>query len=178
MRELAVSTQTTPVELADLFNQLLPDDKVGGRPGADGAVVLYACSDGGSPLLHPGSRAAIAARVAIDVVLQHVAGMPGALTLVGKVREQLDSDAARVASLAPPLTQLARLYSTTASAMPDRAGRIRMLPAACADGNGDTDPDPDPGALALATSEQRQALESLIDRLMQLPCPSKPPGRD
>jgi hypothetical protein len=172
MRELAVSTQTTPVELADLFNQLLPDDKVGGRPGPDGAVILYVCSDGRSPVPHPDSRAAIAARVAIDVVLQQVEGMPGALTLVGKVREQLDGDAAKAASLAPPLTQLARLYSTTAGAMPDRAGRIRMLPAACTDGDGD------PGELALVTSEQQQALESLIDRLMQLPCPSKPPGRD
>lgn len=176
MRELAVSTQTTPVELADLFNHLLPDEKVGGRPGADGAVILYACSDGGSPVLHPGSRAAIAARVAIDVVLQHVDGMPGAFTLVSQVREQLDGNAARAALLAPPLTQLAKLYCTTAGAMPDRVGRIRMLPAACTDG--DSDSDSDPGELALATSGQRQALESLIDRLMQLPCPSKPPGRD
>lgn len=172
MRELSVSTQTTPVELADLFNNLLPDEKVGGRPGADGAVVLYVCRDGRSPVLHPGSRAAIAARVAIEVVLQHVTGMPGALNLVGQVREQLDGDAARPALLAPPLTQLARLYCKTTSAMPDRAGRIRMLPAACTDGDGDL------GELALVTSEQRQALECLIDRLMQLPCPSKPPGRD
>jgi hypothetical protein len=172
MRELAVGTQTTPVELADLFNELLPDDKVGGRPGADGAVILYVCSDGGSPVLHPGSRAAIAARVAIDVVLQHVDGMPGAFTLVSQVREQLDGNAARAALLAPPLTQLAKLYCTTAGAMPDRVGRIRMLPAACTDG------DSDPGEFALATSGQRQALESLIDRLMQLPCSSKPPGRD
>ena len=173
MRELSVSTQTTPVELADLFNHLLPDDKIGGRQGADGAVVLYAFSDGRLPLLHPDSWAAIAARVAIDVVLQHVAGMPGALTLVGQVREQLDGGAAaRAALLAPPLTQLARLYCTTASAMPHRAERIRMLPAASTDG------DSDLGELALVTPEQRQALESLIDRLMQLPCPSKPAGRD
>ena len=175
MRELSVSTQTTPVELANLFSHLLPDDKVGGRPGGDGAVVLYVCSDGQVPVLHPGSRAAIAARVAIDVVLQHVAGMPGASTLVGHVREQLNGDSvARAALLAPPLAQLARLYCTTASAMPDRAGRIRMLPAGYTDG----DSDSDPGELALVNSEQRQALESLIDRLMQLPCPSKPPGRD
>jgi hypothetical protein len=173
MRELSVSTQTTPVELADLFTHLLPDDTVGGRPAGDGAVVLYACSNGELPLLYPGSRAAIAARVAIDVVLQHVDGMPGASTLVGQVRKQLNhASVARAALLTPPLTQLARLYCATASAMPDRVGRIRLLPSDCADG------DSDPGELALVTSEQRQALESLIDRLMQLPCPSKPPGRD
>ncbi len=175
MRELSVSTQTTPVELADLFSHLLPDDTVGGRPGRDGALVLYVCSDGQLPVLHPGSRAAIAARVAIDVVLQHVAGMPGAFTLVRQVREQLNDDSvARASLLTPPLMKLARLYCTTASAMPDRVGRIRMLPAACTDG----DSHSDVGELAFVTSEQRQALESLIERLMQLPCPSKPPGRD
>ena len=78
MRELHVSTQTTPVELADFFNQLLPDEEVGGRPGAEGTVVLYACSDAPNAWAYCGMRNAIAARVAIDVIVQHVAGMPGA----------------------------------------------------------------------------------------------------
>jgi hypothetical protein len=173
MRELSVSTQTTPVELADLFNGLLPDDEVAGRPGADGAVVLYVCSDRRSPLRHASSPAAIAARVAIDVVLQHVEGMPGADALVGQVREQLDGEsAARVAWLAPPLTLLAKLYCTTTSAMPEATRRSAILaPPACANGDNDAD------ELSLVTFEQRQALESLIDRLMQLPCPSKSPDR-
>jgi hypothetical protein len=173
MRELSVSTQTTPVELADLFNGLLPDDEVAGKPGADGAVILYVCRDSRSPLHHASSRAAIAARVAIDVVLQHVEGMPGADVLVGQVRKQLDGEsAARADRLAPPLAVLARLYCTTTAAMPETAGRSPIpAPAACTNGDSDVD------ELALVTSEQRQALESLIDRLMQLPCPSKPPDR-
>lgn len=172
MRELSVSTQTTPVELADLFNNLSPDDEVGGRPGVDGAVVLYVCSDGRSPLYQANARVAIAARVAIDVVLQHVDGMPGAHALAGKVRKQLAKDTgARAGWLAPPLTVLARLYARTISAMPGSPGAIRILPcyprAEC-----------DHAAEhALVTPEQRQALEMLMDRLMELPCPSKQPDR-
>lgn len=175
MRELSVSTQTTPVELAELFNALLPDDEVVGKPGANGAVILYVCCDSRSPLHHAGSRAAIAARVAIDVVLQHVKGMPGADALIGQVREQLYGEsAARADWLAPPLAALARLYCMTTSAMPEATGRRpSLVPAACTKGDGEVEVD----ALALVTFEQRQALESLIDRLMQLPCPSKPPDR-
>ena len=173
MRELSVSTQTTPVELADLFNNLSPEDEVGGKPGANGTVVLHVCS-GGRLLPHPSScRTAIAARVAIDVVLQHVDGMPGARVLVGKVREQLDGDtAARAGWLAAPLTVLARLYARTTNAMPGGAGPVRMPPGpACGES------DDDVADQVQVTPEQRQALETLIDRLMQLPCPSKQPDR-
>lgn len=88
MRELHVSTQITPVELADFFNQLLPDQEIGGRPGADGAVVLYAGSDASGAQAYGGMRNAVAARVAIEVVLQQVAGMPGAQPLLTNLAEQ------------------------------------------------------------------------------------------
>jgi hypothetical protein len=173
MRELAVGTQTTPVELADLFNGLLPDDIVGGKPGANGAVVLFG-TNGGLVTLNPASnRAVIAARVAIDVVLQQVDGMPGAQALVKSVRKQLDKDiVARVGGLAPLLTLLANLYCKTVSPMPGSPARTRMAPRpACASGDGD-----DTEQLAV-TPEQQQALETLIDRLMQLPCRPKQPDR-
>jgi hypothetical protein len=40
------------------------------------------------------------------------------------------------------------------------------------------DSDDDAADHAQVTPEQRQALETLIDRLMQLPCPSKQPDRN
>jgi hypothetical protein len=176
MRKLSVTTLTTPVELADLFNDLSPDDEVGGKPGIDGAVVLYVCCGGGSsPLRYASSRSAVAARVAIDVVLQQVEGMPGAHALARDVREQLTGDCgARAGCLAPPLTMLASLYRRTRSAMPATTGRIPIVPAASYTENNN---DSDVSDLASVTAEQRQALENLIDKLMQLPCPSKQAGR-
>lgn len=168
MQELIVSTQTTPVELARLFDGLAPDNEVGGRPGADGTVVLYVCNDGRSPWRPPSRRAAISARVAIDVVLQHVDGMPGARPLVARVHELLAGDAGvNVGALAPPLAQLAQLYGQTTSAMPGSVPPLRLLPlqARCAG-------EDDAADQAEVTPEQRQALETLIDRLMQLPCRS------
>jgi hypothetical protein len=172
MRELLVSTQTTPVELAAMLNDLAPDDEIGGRQGADGALILYACGDGRSPPYSANGRSAITARVAIDVVLQHVEGMPGARPLAANVREQLaGTTTAKAGWLAPPLTVLARLYSKTIGAMPGRTEPGRM-PArhAC----GDIDDDALQQQLA---PEQRQALEDLIGRLMELPHPSKQPDR-
>jgi hypothetical protein len=173
MRELLVSTQTSPVELAAMFNDLVPNDEIGGRQGADGALILYACGDGHPPAQSVNGRAAITARVAIDVVLQHVEGMPGAQSLVANVREQLAGAAtAKAGWLAPPLTVLARLYSKTISAMPGRTEPGHMLPRlACGD------IDDDAVEQQLLTPEQRQALENLLGRLMELPYPSKQPDR-
>ena len=173
MRELSVSTHTTPVDLATMFNGLLPEDEVGGKPGVDGEVILYVCSDDRFSNQTERSRAAIAARVAIDVVLQHVYGMPGAQPLLAKVWEQLAGDASpRAGWLASPLAALASLYSKTINPMPGSALHIRMLPRyACTDTGGDTEEQ------AHLTPEQGQALDTLIDRLMQLPCRSRQPDR-
>jgi len=173
MRELVVSTQTTPVELADFFNGLPPDDEVGGRPGAGGAVILYIYNGGRRPQYPASLRGVIAARVAIDVVLQQVDGMPGAQPVVDDIREQLAGDASATAGwLAPPLALLARLYSRTTSAMPGGRHRIWVQPDAGCD-EFDTDADEE----ATLTPQQRQALEVLIDRLMELPRRSKQPDR-
>ena len=173
MRELSVSTQTTPVELAELFNRLSPNDEIGGKPGVDGAVVLYICGNARLASQAARLRTAIAARVAIDVVLQHVEGMPGAQPLVGNVREQLDGPGfAQAGWLAPPMTMLARLYCKTVDAMPGGIERIRSLPQAAM-------AEPDDGDVEEQglTPEQRQALDKLIDRLMQLPCSTRQPDR-
>jgi len=173
MRELIVSTQTSPVELAAMFNDLEPKDEIGGRQGADGVLILYPCGDGHSPAHSVNGRAAITARVAIDVVLQHVEGMPGAQPLVANVREQLAGAAtAKAGWLAPPLTVLARLYSKTISAMPGRTEPGHMLPRlACGD------IDDDAVEQQLLAPEQRQALENLLGRLIELPYPSKQADR-
>lgn len=173
MRELAVGTQTTPVELASLMNDLLPDDIVCGRPGADGAVVLHAASAAWASWLPASSQEMIAARVAIDVVLQQVDGMPGARSLAGYVRKQLAGGVSATAGLlAPPLTLLATLYTKTGGPMQGGPAQSRMAPlptSAWSDSDGN-----DPLAV---TPEQRQALETLLDKLMQLPCRSKQPDR-
>lgn len=173
MRELSVSTQTTPVELASMFNGLAPDEEIGGRSGADGAVILYVCGDSRSPLRDPSGQAAITARVAIDVVLQHADGMPGARPLVDNVRDQLaGAGIAKAGWLAPPLTVLARLYTKTVSAMPGRPEPGRMPPHHACAGS-----DDDAAEQATLTPEQRQSMESLIDRLMALSMPSRQPNR-
>jgi hypothetical protein len=173
MRELHVSTQTTPVELADFFNRLLPDDEVGGKPGAEGAIVLYVCDEAPSAYAYSSMRTAVAARVAIDVVLQHVAAMPGAQPLLLDVRAQFAGDTApRAGWLAPPLTVLARLYRKTVNAIPAGADQSRTV-YACADDAA----DPEAGEPAGLTGEQQQALETLLARLGALPRPSKLPGR-
>lgn len=169
MRELHVSTQTTPVELADFLNQLLPDQEIGGRPGAEGAVVLYACSEAPNDRTYCGMRNAIAARVAIDVIVQHVTGMPGAQPLLINLREQFASDMPpRAGWLAPPLTVLARLYRKTVNAMPPGATRTGMLHACAA---------PDEAAQDALSGDQQQALETLMDRLVSLAGLAKIPGK-
>ena len=117
MKQLAVDTCTTMEELA-LFIQSLPSNGIlGGVPGADGMVVLYAAQVRGAsdiPL-----RERLAARVAVDVVLQQVAGMPGTAELLRNVEEQFEGDyGACVGWLCPPLTILSRIYKKTIGAMP------------------------------------------------------------
>ena len=171
MRELAVSTQTTPVELANLFNGLLPDETVGGKPGADGAVILYGSNDGQASRFPASGRAVIAARVAIDVVLQQVDGMPGAQPLASTIRAQLAGDnAARAGGLAPPLTLLAQLYCKTIGAMPGSPAQAWIAPRPDSAWSDDYQTEE-----TAVTPEQQQALETLIDRLMQLPRRSTQP---
>ena len=173
MRELHVDTQTTPVELADFFNRLLPDNEVGGRPGADGAVVLFVRADVSCAYGYSSMRNAVAARVAIEVVLQPVASMPGAQPLLSNVRDQFAGDAPpKVGWLAPPLTALARLYRKTVNAMPPGMHQSRILYACTDDAT-----EPQDNGEANLTGEQQQALETLLDRLGALSRPSKMPGR-
>lgn len=173
MRELHVSTQTTPVELAAFCNRLLPDEEIGGRPGADGTVVLYACSAAQHAHAYRGMRNVIAVRVAMDVVLQHVAGMPGAQPLLGNLAEQLGGDMPPKAGwLAPPLTVLARLYHKTMNAMPPGAAGAAMLHACSA-----ALAEPDDAAGDALSREQELALEKLMERLVSLASMQKMPGK-
>lgn len=173
MPELQVSTQTTPVELADFFNRLQPDDAVGGKPAAQGAIILYVCDAAQHAYPYSGMRDAVAARVAIDVVLQHVAGMPGAQPLLSNVWDQFSSDTGPKAGwLAPPLTVLARLYRKTVNAMPQGASHSKMLHAGA-----DDLADQEDTAQDTLSGDQQQALETLIDRLTALSRPSKMPGK-
>ena len=172
MRELHVSTQTTPVELADFFNRLLPDDEVGGKAGAEGVIVLYVCNAPPSAYAYSSMRTAVAARVAIDVILQRVAAMPGARSLLLDLRDQFAGDAApRAGRLAPPLTVLARLYRKTVNAMPSLADPSRTV-YACAEDDADLQTC-EPAEL---TGQQQQALEALLTRLGALSGSSKMPG--
>ena len=106
-------------------------------------------------------------------MLQHADGMPGARPLVDDVRDQLaGTGIAKAGWLAPPLTVLARLYTKTVSAMVGSPEPCRMpLRHAC------TGSDDDAADQALLTPEQRQSMESLIDRLMALSMPSRQPNR-
>jgi hypothetical protein len=165
MPELIVGTQTTPVELADFFNQLHPDDEVAGKPSKEGSVTLYANSGIARGHGSRKMRELVAARVAVEVVLQHVTGMPGTKPLLRSVREQLAEDQPpRAGALAAPLMDLAGLYRKTVSALPDgrrQAGiQVHFLRDA------ESGEEADPQALS---AEQAQIVERLIDKLVLLP---------
>lgn len=169
MRELAVTICTTVEELAVFINSLPSDSILGGKSEADGMVMLYAldAGSGGSDGMSLCDR--VAARVAVEVVLQQVAGMPGAAGLLRNVEEQFEDDhGACTGWLSPPLTILARIYRKTVNALPlptpPGYGR-RYFPAYHEDGG-----DSFPPSLNL---EQRQAVESLIDKLLLLASPKK-----
>ena len=173
MKQLAVNTCTTIEELA-IFIQSLPSNGIlGGTSGADGMVVLYASDAAASNASDIPLRDRLAAQVAVDVVLQQVAGMPGAVELLRNVEEQFEGDyGACVGWLSRPLTILSRIYKKTINAMP-----IPLLPG---HGKhylprtaGDRD---DPSSLGL-TLDQIKAIENLIDGLFLLSKPGKIHGR-
>lgn len=167
MRQLAVNTCTTVEELA-LFIQSLPSNSIlGGVSGADGMVILYAADATTLCVSDVPLRDRLAAQVAVDVILQQVAGMPGAVELLRNVEEQFEGDyGARVGWLSPPLTILSRIYKKTINAMPQPSlpghGKRHFSQST---GNHD-----DPAVLGL-TLEQMKAIENLIDKLFML---SKP----
>jgi hypothetical protein len=169
MRELAVNTCTTVEELALFINSLPPDAILGGMSGADGMVILYAADTGAPDFEKMPLRDRLAARVAVEVVLYQVAGMPGATRLVRNLEEQFEDDhGARVGWLSPPLTILARIYRKTVNALPDLpspgSGK-QYLPGYDDDGG-------DPSAPGL-NGKQKQAIDLLIDKLFLLSKPGK-----
>jgi hypothetical protein len=165
MPELIVGTQTTPVELADFFNQLHPDDEVAGKPGKEGSVTLYASNGIAGGHGSRKMRELVAARVAVEVVLQHVTGMPGTRPLLRSVREQLAEDQPpRAGALAAPLKDLAGLYRKTVSALPDGSRQAGIQVHFMRDA--ESGEEVDPQAL---TAEQAQLVERLIDKLVLLP---------
>lgn len=173
MRQLAVNTCTTVEELALFIQSLPPNSMLGGVPGEDGMVMLYAANATASGVNDIPLRDRLAARVAVDVVLQRVAGMPGAVELLRNVEEQFEGDyGTRIGWLLPPLTILSRIYRKTINAMPNPP-----LPEHCkhyfsqCDGERD---DPSPSGLK---PDQIQAIEHLIDNLFLLPRSGKIHGR-
>lgn len=169
MRQLAVNTSTTVEELALFIHSLAPNSILGGVSGADGMVILYAADAAASGASDIPLRDRLAARVAVDVVLQQVAGMPGAVELLRNVEEQFEGDyGARIGWLSPPLTILSRIYKKTINAMP-----TSPLP-----GHGkhyfsrSADECDDPSSLGL-TLDQIKAIENLIDKFFLLSKPGK-----
>ena len=173
MKQLAVNTCTTIEELAIFIQSLLPNGILGGTSGADGMVVLYASEAAASNASDIPLRDRLAAQVAVDVVLQQVAGMPGAVELLRNVEEQFEGDyGACVGWLSRPLTILSRIYKKTINAMPvpPLPGHGKhYLPRTA----GDRD---DPSSLGL-TLDQIKAIENLIDGLFLLSKPGKIHGR-
>jgi hypothetical protein len=173
MRELAVGICTTVEELALFINSLPPDGILGGVSGADGMAILYAAEVSARGAGKMPLRDRLAARVAVEVVLQQTAGMPGAMQLLRNVEEQFEDDlGARVGWLSPPLTILARIYRKTVNALPDSplpGNGKQYVPRYDADGG-------DPSAPEL-NREQSQAIDLLIDKLLLLSKPGKSTAR-
>jgi hypothetical protein len=173
MRQLAVDTGTTVEELA-LFIQSLPSNRIlGGVTGPDGVVMLYAANASAVDASAIPLRNRVAARVAVDVILQQVAGMPGAVELLRNVEEQFEGDCGtRIGWLSPPLTILSRIYRKTLNAMPNPVlpGHGRQYFSRCEDDFDDSSP------LKLKL-DQIQAIENLIDRLFLPSEPGKIHGR-
>ncbi|WP_194712194.1 hypothetical protein [Noviherbaspirillum soli] len=173
MRQLAVNTCTTVEELALFIHSLPPNSMLGGVPGEDGTVMLYAANATASSAADVPLRDRLAARVAVDVVLQQVAGMPGAVELLRNVEEQFEGDhGARVGWLLPPLTILSRIYRKTMNALPDPAlpGHQKHYFSRY-DGERD---DPSPSGLK---PDQIRAIEHLIDKLFLFSKPGRVHGR-
>ena len=173
MRRLAVDTCTTVEELA-FFIQSLPCDHIlGGVPGEDGRVMLYAADATTSNANDIPLRDRLAARVAVEVVLQRVAGMPGAAELLRNVEEQFEDDyGARIGWLLPPLTILCRIYKKTINAM-----SYVPLPEHCKHDFSRCASERDDALPSRLKPDQMQAIEQLIDKLFLLPKPGKMHGR-
>jgi hypothetical protein len=173
MRELAVDTCTTVEELALFINSSPPDGLLGGVSGADGMVILYAADMSAHEAGKMPLRDRLAARVAVEVVLQKAACMPGATQLLRNVEEQFEDDhGARVGWLSPPLTILARIYRKTVNALPDSTlpGDGKQYVPRYDDDGGDPS---EPGL----NEEQSQAIDLLIDKLLLLSKPGKSTAR-
>ncbi|HEX8882937.1 MAG TPA: hypothetical protein VF797_00420 [Noviherbaspirillum sp.] len=161
MRQLAVSTCTTVEELA-LFIQSLPSNSIlGGVSGADGMVILYAADATTLCVSDVPLRDRLAAQVAVDVILQQVAGMPGAVELLRNVEEQFEDDyGVRAGWLSPPLTILSRIYKKTINAMPQS-----FLPDHGKRHFSQSTGDHDDLSASGLTLKQIKAIENLIDSL-------------
>lgn len=167
MKELAVDICTTVEELAVFVNSLSSDSILGGVSGTNGVVTLYTADTSAPGAEKMLLRNRLAARVAVEVVLQQMAGMPGATPLLRNVEEQFNDDhGVRAGWLSPPLTILARIYKKTVNALPNS-----LLPSI----GKQYLPKYEDNGVDLSASElnreQRQAVEHLADKLLLL---SKP----
>jgi len=173
MGQLAVTTCTTVEELALFIQSSPPDSMLAGVPREEGVVMLYAADAGASGADAIPLRERLAARVAVDVVLQRVAGMPGAVEWLRNVEEQFEGDyGARIGWLSPPLTILSRIYRKTMNPLPGPSlPGHRQHYFSHPDGERD---DPSPSGLM---PDQVQAIEHLIDKLFLLPGSGKVHGK-
>ena len=173
MGQLAVTTCTTVEELA-LFIQSMPSDSLlGGMPGEEGVVILYAADASASGADAVPLRNRLAARVAVDVVLQRVAGMPGAGEWLRNVEEQFEEDhGARAGWLSPPLTILSRIYRKTMNAMSGP-----LSPEHHQRHFSHHDGEREPSALSGLMPDQVKAIEHLIDKLFLFSRPGKMHGK-
>lgn len=173
MKQLAVNTSTTIEELALFIQSLSSDSILGGVAGADGMVILYAACAAGPGASDMSLRDRLAAQVAVNVVLQQAAGMPGAVALLRNVEEQFEGDGGACAGwLCPPVSILSRIYRKTIDAMSNpplpRHGRHEFSGSAV---------DGDHPSLSGLTLDQVKAIEDLIDKLFLLSRPGKIHGR-
>lgn len=170
MAKLSVGTHTTPLELAEFFNRLEPGDTVAGKPGRDGAVVLYANAHGEQDRLQ---EELIAARVAVEVVLQPMKNILGAEAALRHVQHAFDAPhAVRVGNIRGQLDALAELYDQSVGAeddLPVRRGGGQVHFIRGQDGL-------QAGSAQDLSAEQIRMVENLFDKLLALPqAPGKKP---
>jgi hypothetical protein len=167
MAKLNVGTHTTPLELADFFKRLQPGDTVAGKPGHDGAVVLYVNANGDENRLQ---EELIAARVAVEVVLQPMENILGAEVALRHVRHAFDAPhAVRVGNISSQLEFLAELYdkSTGAGGKLHAHGRGQIQFIRSQDGS-------EVASAEDLSAEQMKMVESLFDKLLAM---SRAPGK-
>jgi hypothetical protein len=161
MVKLSVGTHTTPLELAEFFKRLEPGDTVAGKPGHDGAVVLYVNANAKEDRLQ---EELIAARVAVEVVLQPMENILGAEVALRHVRHAFDAPhAVRVDNIRGQLEVLADLYDKAVGAglkLHAQGGQIHFIRGQ--DGSG-------VAAVEDLSAEQIRMVEALFDKLLALP---------